>query len=686
MSYTQDTRHIAIHTPLGQDVLLLQSFKGHEAISQLFSFQCNVLSEDYSISFDKLLGQKATIRILLGDNSTRYINGFISSFSQSGSDPRFASYRMEVVPWLWFLSRRTDCRIFQNMTVPDIIKKVFDNLGFHNYRVQLQGSFPQREYCVQYRETDLNFVSRLMEQYGIFYFFEHEKDNHTLVLANSASALQVCPHHAEVRYEYESSSLEEGDSITRFDFEQEVRPGKYALNDFNFETPSTTLAVSVGGTIDVGGNNRFEVYDYPGDYRKKDEGEALVKVRMQEEETPVKVAHGSSYCRGFVTGYRFELKEHYRRDLNQAYVLTGLSHVGSVGGSYKGSGGGNTGAYSNEFIVIPYSVPFRPLRTTPRPVVQGPHTAIVSGKAGEEIWVDKYGRVKVQFHWDREGKRDENSSCWIRVSQAWAGKGWGSMHIPRIGQEVIVEFLEGDPDQPIITGRVYNAVEMPPYDLPAEQTKSTMKSLSSKGGGGFNEFRFEDLKGKEQIFIHAERDMDLRVKNDRMESIVKNTHLTVGADQFEKITGDTHLSVKGDQNEKVDGTVSLKAGMDLQHKVGMKYGMDAGTEIHLKAGLNLVIESGMSLTLKVGGNFINLSPAGIAMTGTMVLINSGGAAGTGSGSSPHPPKDPTEADNAKPGQLSQKSPLPPPPKVGTFSPAALVFKEAARSGTPFCDI
>ena len=286
------------------------------------------------------------------------------------------------------------------------------------------------------------------------------------------------------------------------------------------------------------------------------------------------------------------------------------------------------------------------MRVTPKPVVQGAQTAIVVGPKGEEIWTDKYGRVKVQFHWDREGKRNEQSSCWIRVAQTWAGKRWGTMFMPRIGQEVIVDFLEGDPDQPIITGRVYNADAMPPYELPREQTKSTIKSNSSKGGGGFNELRFEDAKDKEQVFVHAERDMDVRVKNDSREWIGQDRHLIVKQDQIEQVEGDKHLTVKGDHNEKVNGTISVQAGMDMQEKVGMKHALDAGMEIHLKAGMNVVLEAGMSITLKAGGGFIVVGPAGVTISGVPILLNSGGAAGSGSGAAPESPTEPQEADIA----------------------------------------
>jgi type VI secretion system secreted protein VgrG len=306
---------------------------------------------------------------------------------------------------------------------------------------------------------------------------------------------------------------------------------------------------------------------------------------------------------------------------------------------------------------------------------------------GEEIFVDKYGRVKVQFHWDRAGQMNADSSCWIRVAQNMAGVRWGSAFWPRIGQEVIVDFLEGDPDQPIIIGTVYNAREMPPYKLPDEKTKSVIfKSNSSKGGGGFNEFRVEDKKGKEQIFIHAERNKDVRIRNSRYETVGNSSHFIVYGDQLERIAGDKHLSVKGDQNEKVDGTVSLTVGADKQQKVGEKYALDAGMEIHLKSGMNLVLETGTSLTLKVGGNFININPGGVFISGSMVMINSGGSAGSGAGASPDAPKKPQEADRAKPGTRSEPPARKPPPRPAILSPAALVMIQATRAGLPFCEI
>jgi len=378
------------------------------------------------------------------------------------------------------------------------------------------------------------------------------------------------------------------------------------------------------------------------------------------------------------------------------YVLTELAHTARLTSTDYRSGGEGEFAYENHFTCMPFNdhLPFRPPQTAVKPTVRGTHTAVVTGPAGEEIFTDKYGRVKVQFHWDREGKYDADSSCWVRVAQPTAGKRWGSSFWPRIGHEVVVDFLEGDPDQPIIIGTVYNADQMPPYlgkgpdpKHPEDNKVSGIKSYSTKGGEGFNEWRFDDTKGKEQVFINAQRNMDVRVKNDRYETINNESHLIVISDQMEQVGGDKHLHVKGAQNEKVAGAVSLKVGTDMQDKVGQKYALDAGTEIHLKSGTNLVIETGTTLTLKVGGNFININAGGIFIKGTMVMINSGGAAGTGSGSSPETPKDPKEADTAEPGQMSAPPPAPPPPPpVLSYSPAALTMKQAAASGTPFCDI
>jgi type VI secretion system secreted protein VgrG len=689
--FTQDNRLIAIDTPLGDDVLLLQGFTGHEGISRLFRFNLDLLSDNNSISFDDIVGQNVSISVTLSDQTLRYFNGFVSRFAQSGSDARFTHYQMEVVPWLWFLTRNANCRIFQNMSYPDIVQQVFSDAGFSDFKSSLTGSYDPQEYCVQYRESDFNFVSRLMEHVGIFYFFEHENGKHTLVLADSTSAYQPCPGQSSAQFDQAGGGRDADDVVTGWNMEQELRTGKYSVTDYNFETPSTSLLSSEPTVVEVDGNTNYEMYDYPGIHLTQSDGAAVAKLRMQEEEATHMVMSGSSTCRVFTSGYQFDLEDHYRDDMNASYLLTEVQHVASEGGSYNMTGGGAGESYSNHFTCIPADVPFRPPRVTHKPFVQGPQPALVVGKAGEEIWVDNYGRVIVQFYWDRLGNNDENSSCWVRVSQPWAGGNWGAMWIPRIGQEVIVSFLEGDPDRPIITGRVYNAEEMPPYPLPDNQTVSTFKSRSSKGGGSsnFNELRFEDKMGSEQIFMNAEKEMDLRVETNSREFIGASRHLIVTNDQIEQVQGDKHIHVEGklfeqidsdsslqitgkqmentngdqsigvggdqkvqvtgnaslqvgqNQKEQVGGDVSLTVTGNRQEQVGQNYNVSATMAINLTGGTSVVITGGPEgVCLNGPGGFISIGPAGVTIQGTMVLINSGGAAITGTSPSPASPDSP----------------------------------------------
>jgi len=655
MPYSQQERLIALTTPLGEDALLLAGFSGHEAISRLFSFQLDLLSEKGPIDFAQIIGKKVTIRVTQSDKTERYFNGIVSHFAQSGSDLRFTRYQMQVVPWTWLLTRYADCKIFHNKTVQEILEQVFKDRGLTDYTIKLNGSYSPIEYCVQYRETDFNFISRLMEQNGIFYFFQHQMGSHIMVIADSASAHETCAGQETAGYNLVSGGIDEEDVIHSWNLEQELRSGKYTLNDYNFKTPSANLIATEPSVIDVGGNSSFELFDYPGEYAIRGDGTAFAKIRMQEEEASHLVANGSSACRAFTSGYKFTLKDHYQDTMNVSYVLTEVEHSASVTDTYSMNSSGVGESYSNDFTCIPETVPFRPARLTPKPFVQGPQTAVVvsksdasdGGGSGEEIWVDKYGRVIVLFPWDRVNKY----SCWVRVSQDWAGQGWGGITIPRVGQEVLVSFLEGDPDRPIITGRVYNEDQTVPYKLPDYQTRSTFMTRSSKGGGtdNYNELRFEDKKGDEQVFLRGEKDFDTRMKNDIREWAGNNRSLIVTQDQMEKAGGDLHSQVTGNVNQKVGQNLSLQVGQNLYEKSGMNFAHEAGQVIHLKAGMTVVLEAGVELTLKVGGNFIDISPAGVTIVGTMVMINSGGAAGSGCGSSPTSPKDPDQADDGSKG-------------------------------------
>jgi type VI secretion system secreted protein VgrG len=615
-TYTQDKRLLAVSSSLGKDVLLLRAFSGREEMSRLFRYQLELLSENYAITAPEIVGQGITFSVNHFDTPQRFFHGIVSRFTAGGRHFRgFRTYRAEVVPWLWFLTRTANCRIFQKMSVPDIIQTIFGDLGFSDFELSLQKSYVKWEYCVQYRETAFNFVSRLMEHEGIFYYFRHQEGKHTLVLADQKSGYSDC---VENLVKYSSGSLAHN-HISGWEHQYEFRSGQWAQTDYNFETPSTSLLTNENTLVPLPGLSKYELFDYPGEYESKGDGSVDTRVRMEEDETPYDVITGASQCCTFTPGGKFTLEQHDCPAENGDYVALVVQHS-AIDRSYLKEAVGSE--YRNTFTCLPDSAPFRPARLTPKPVVQGTQPALVVGPGGEEIYTDKYGRIKVQFYWDRLGKKDENSSCWIRVTQPWAGKRWGASFWPRIGQEVIVGFVEGDPDRPIVVGAVYNAEQMPPYQgggldgKHANDNKvSGIKTSSTKGGSGYNELRFDDTAGKEQIFVHGEKDLDVRIKNDARTSIGKDRHLT--------IDGKRHVKI---------GTVDTQ---------------EAGQEIHLKAGQKIVLEAEASLSLAVGGSVIHLTPESITITGTTVLINSNGP-GPEKGTAANPDK----ADDSASGQKS----------------------------------
>jgi type VI secretion system secreted protein VgrG len=640
---SQKHREAAIETTLGEDVLLLISFSGTEQLGRLFEYKLELASEDYQIKSESVVGQNVSIRLNLGNNGIRYFNGYVSHFTQLTSSGQLARYRATVVPWFWFLTRVADCRIFQEKTVPEIIQQIFRDRGFTDFENGLSGTYRTWEYCVQYRETDFNFLSRLMEQEGIYYFFKHENDKHSLVLADSASAHGPYPEFEQLKYHPAEKGTTTEECISDWSVETHLQPCSFALNDFDFKNPKGDLQartkVSRGHT-----SADFEIYDYPGQYAETSHGEEYTKKRIEELQAQYEVITASSDSRGICAGFNFSLTDHPRDDQNHEYLITSANYT------IQGDDIFSTGAASNDciflcsFTAIKSSQPFRSPRTTPKPKVSGPQTAIVVGTSGEEIYTDEYGRVKVKFHWDRYSKADENSSCWIRVAQVWAGKNWGAIYTPRIGQEVIVDFLEGDPDKPIITGRVYNDQAKPPYEFPGNKTMSTLKSNSSKGGEGFNEIRFEDKKGEEQIFIQAEKNFDLSVKNDRFETIDNNRHLHVKKDKFEhvdnnrseevdadhkeKIGKDRHLEVKGKEAKKVGGSLSLTVKGEVIEVFKAGHSEQTTKDYYLKAQ-NVVIEGLQNITLSVGGSYIaiesgtiEINTAGqLKIDGTQVQVN-----------------------------------------------------------------
>ena len=667
---TQIDRPFRVKTSLGDDALLLDSFVGVERVSDPFRFVLRLLSPDPNVDMQSLLTKPAVLTFQLAGDAERHIHGNICRMKllEVGADA-MAAYEAEVVPWFWFLTLFSDCRIFQNMAVPDIVEKVFKDRGFTDFRANLQGTYNPREFCVQYRETDFNFVSRLLEEEGIFYYFEHTEDKHTMVLADDVSAFAACPNQpndASVQFAPTTGGRLDNDVVFTLEAEYRVQTGTASHTDYDFTKPNASLFATLAGT------QKGEAYDYPGKYATKDDGDHYARIRLEELEVGISTVRGASNCMGFESGYKFTLTNHYRDAANMDYTLLMVEHR-ARNTSYS-AGQVDPFEYKNRFEAIPNSVPFRPARRARKPVIDGTQTAVVVGKSGEEIWTDQYGRVVVQFFWDRQGTSNENSSCWIRVAQGWAGKQWGYICIPRIGQEVIVSFLEGDPDRPIITGSVYNAVQMPPYTLPDNQTQSTWKSMSSKGGGGFNELRFEDKKGSEQIFIHGEKDMDMRIKNDRREWIGEDRHLVVVRDKLEKTGRDSHLDLTRDHIEKIGrdhhltisgkeaisitGSHSLAVTGDVIEQFSGNHSSQVTQNLCLKA-MQVVIEGMTGLTINVGGSFVTINSGGVFISGPMVMINSGGSALSGSpGSlvSPLSPTDATNASDADPGAVTSVTP------------------------------
>jgi type VI secretion system secreted protein VgrG len=641
-NYTQKNRAMEVTTPLGKDKLLLVAFAGQESISRLFHFDLDLVAENNTeVSFDKLLGQKITVRLDLIDGEKRYFHGICTRLSQGERDTTFTRYQMEIVPEFWQLTKKAQSRIFQQKTVPEILKEVLKGL---NVTFEISGTFHPRDYCVQYRETDFNFASRLMEEEGIYYFFKHNAGGHQMVVANTPQSHAELPGKTKIIYEDVEGGTRDDDRIHDWAKVQEWRSGKYTLWDHCFELPHKHLeaesniqdSVSVGKVshkMKVNGNDKFEIYDYPGEYAQRFDGvdrgggdragdlqkifqdnRRTADIRIQEEAVPGLTIQGASNCRHFVSGHKFTLQRHFNAD--GQYVLTSVTHSARQGGFYR-TNGDEVFHYSNSFTCIPSAMPFRPQRLTPKPVVQGSQTAIVVGPAGEEIFTDKYGRVKVQFHWDRDGKNNEESSCWIRVGTLWAGKQWGVIHIPRIDQEVIVDFLEGDPDQPIIIGSVYNAREMPPYKLPDNKTQSGIKSRSSLNGSSdnFNEFRFEDKKGEEQIYLHAEKDWQIKVENDKAQEIDHDETLTVRNNRTTTVMVDHSETVGSNQTMTIGTDQSLTVGANQSITIAASQSTTVGASITITAGAGVTITAGAPIT--VTAPMITLNAAMVQVSGVV---------------------------------------------------------------------
>ena len=588
-----------ITTPLGDD-LLFHGMHAREELSRQFDYQLDLLSLKPDVDVDKILGKNVTVKVALPDDSTRYFNGFVTRFSQGARYGRYTRYSAAVRSWLWFLTRTTDCRIFQDMTVPDIVKKVFADHPTADFAFELTGSYKKWTYCVQYRETDFNFISRLLEQEGIYYYVRHTDGHNTVVLTDSTSKHAPTPGYEKIAFiSPEEVVRPELERITLWNFEREVQPGVYVHDDYDLERPSVELRTRKTLTRSYAPSD-YEVYDYPGLYIQKGDGEQYAGVRIDEFGTQFEVAHAFTNAKGINSGALFTLEDNPRGDQNREHLILGAVHDLQFS-DYEALPGGGETQYRCNFTAMPSKQQFRPRRLTPKPFVQGPQTAVVVGPAGDEIYTDKYGRVKVQFHWDRYGKKDENSSCWIRVSHPWAGKGWGSVATPRIGQEVIVDFLEGDPDQPIITGRVYNAENLPPFGFPAGAVLSGYKSNTHKGSGN-NELSVDDTAGKERVYIHGQYNMDTVIEHDQTSTIHNCRTDRVDVDDSESIGKNQKWDVGVNRDAKIGSNETLTVGSNRTKKIGVNETITVGSNRDATVGASESLTVALQRTHTVGAN------------------------------------------------------------------------------------
>jgi type VI secretion system secreted protein VgrG len=662
----------------------LNIFKGIERLSDLFEYTLFMSTKSRDVVFDTLMNQSATVSLRVG-SLVRTYNGIIGRFEQEGTPFKpldlSSAYKATLYPKLWLLTFSGQCRIFQNKSALDIIESVLVENQIHYSNQVTTSGRQQREYCVQYNETDFNFISRLMEEEGIYYYFQQNPGNHILVLADSMEGHPFCPNAASVSFHDVGPHEPFMMKVSSCFIKQRIVPESNTIKSYNYLMPQTPLKAQAMGTPDAGGG---EITTYDEIYDQQPYGDDLVKVKLQSEEAPQKTVVGLSLVPFFLAGYKFDLEKHPRSDANITYVLYEVVHEARL--IPEGEDGP---LYKNNYQAFPVTIPFRPAQKTPRPRIYSTQTAKVTGKPGEEIYTEEYGRIKVKFHWDPSEKEDDTTSCWIRVATLWSGQKWGTLFTPRIGHEVVISFIDGDPDKPLVIGSVYNGENKPPY-LPDEPTKSTIKSQTSKKEGapvpGFNEFRFEDKRHEEQIYIHAQKDFKIDVQNNQDITIVggNRTILLKAEEEIEEerqgaqsndslklINGDKSLQIikgnysiqldegnitvkcaNGNVSFDVNGNISFKctgnfsvdaaqsismkaaeeisatAGADFSAKAGAAATMEAGADATVKAKAAAMMQAGIDASVKAGaavevtaGASVSIEGATVEVTGALITLN-----------------------------------------------------------------
>ncbi|WP_432730726.1 type VI secretion system Vgr family protein [Variovorax sp. W6] len=630
--FTQHAAFLTVKTAFGPDTLLLESFQAAEGLSQLFACSLTMRSSDDALDSATVIGTSATVVLQRPEKESRFFNGIVSRFTYMGSSRDFATYTLELVPRMWLLTLGRDRVIYQNLSTPDIVQKVLGDFGV-TFKLQLSGSYTPREYCVRYDETAFDFVSRLMEEEGIFYFFTFADGEHTLVLADSNSACTPCQHAEKLLVRSAEEGFAHAHAVTRFESDARLVTKSHTVDDYDFLTPDTSLLKSLDAEAGRGSD-----YEYPSRVALS-AGQARARIRVEGHQAGGQSGRGDSHCHYLTPGTTFTLEEHPRADLNAEHMVHSVRHHADLE------------HYGNSFETLPPATPFRPPLLTPRPVVAGSHTARVVGPAGEEIWTDQHGRIKVQFPWDRLGKKDEKSSCWIRVSQMWAGEGWGALFLPRIGQEVVVSYVDGDPDRPLVSGSVYNGTHATPVALPGSSSQSTIRSRSTKAGEAGNEMRFEDKKDSEEFYMHAQKDMRTEVENDLTTTVMagnelhtvtkgnrtvkvdtgNETHSVKGTRALEVTGNETHdnkanftQTVTGNYELKVTGNLVIDVTGTLLIKSAQTLDLKAGTNLGANAGMNFAAEAGVALSAKGGASLSNEAPSISSKASGMNAVEGGG--------------------------------------------------------------
>ena len=630
------------------------AFSGFEEVCKPYEFSIELVSRSANVDLTALLGTPACLSIADRSGGERLVHGLIREMEQLHTANRFTHYRCSLVPRLWFLGQIRDHRIFQNLSVVEIIQRILKEQGFtaDGSSFKLSYSYEPREYCVQYGETDLHFITRLCEEEGIYFYFEHNRDSHCLCFCDREGGPKI-PGQSDLRFFPGSGQRSDTAVINRLTLHEQVNSNAAAYREWNFRKPRLDLEVrdkeEDKQAAPAPPGMLLEQYTYPHLYQLRQSGERYVKLRMLRQLTFRQWIECSSDVARFLPSYTFSMHDHPREALNAGWWVVTVHHEGQQPGVLEHEAPDGRGLhYASRVTAIPEMTRFIPAPKHPKNRVVGEQTAIVTGPEGEEIYPDKYGRVKVQFHWDREGQYNEKTTCWIRVSQGWAGSKYGIMAIPRIGHEVVVSFLEGDPDRPLITGRVYHELNMPPYELPEHKTRTVFKSMSTPGKEneerGFNEFRIEDKKDEEEIYAHAEKDVNIHVKNDWKEHILHDLHRTVDNNVFSEIIGETHRRYRGARKTEISSDDHLTVHADRHAEIKNSWLTKVGDEIHFKAGAKIVLEAGTEITLKAGGTFIKLDPSGMSSVGSEINLNSGGSPGSGSGASPELPDQSVKPD------------------------------------------